>query len=115
MKKMLILALSVLILSCGEEKKSIAIPENILSKEKMAQVITDIHLAEAQASLRSLPDTTSKGSISFQKIFDKDSISKQQYEESLSFYIEHPEMLDSVYAQVLNELSKMQGQAANGQ
>lgn len=107
---MLIFALAILIFSCGEEKKQLSVPDNILPKEKMAQVITDIHLAEAEANLRTLPDSSSKDTIGFQKIFEKDSISKQQYEESLSFYIEHPELLDSVYVQVLNELSKMQAE-----
>ncbi len=73
----------------------------------MSQVVTDIHLAEAQANLTAKPDTT-KEEPSFQKIFEKDSITKQQYEESLSFYIDHPELLEKVYQQSLNELSKMQ-------
>jgi len=76
----------------------------------MAEVITDIHLAEAEASIRTFPDTTSKEKLSFQKIFNKHSITKKQYEESLSFYIDNPEILDKVYVNVLNELSKMQGE-----
>lgn len=94
--------------SCGENEAPIEIPANILPKEKMVQVLTDVHLAEADASLRTLPDSTSKTPISFQKIFDKDSITKQQYEESLAFYVDHPVLLDSIYVQVLNELSKRQ-------
>ena len=97
--------------SCGDKNKSVTIPSNILSKEKMAAVLTDIHIAEAEAGSRTLPDSTSKVPVSFEKIFEKDSISKSQYEESLSFYMDHPDLLDTVYVQVLNELSKMQGQA----
>ena len=109
MKKILVFILSVLLWSCGsQENKSTTIPDNILSKEKMAQVITDIHLAEAQANLTVKPDTSLKEKPSFQKIFEKDSVTKQQYEESLSFYIDHPELLEKVYQEALNELSKMQ-------
>ncbi len=102
-----------LLVSCGGEKeKTVVIPANVLSQEKMARVITDIHMAEAEMQVRTLPDSTSKAPLSFQKIFDKDTITKQQYEESMAFYIEHPQLLDTVYTQVLNELSKMQGQTA---
>ena len=102
----------VLLAGCGNnEEKKVSIPDNILPREKMAQVITDIHIAEAEMNLHSLPDSTSKTPISFRKIFEKDSITKQQYEESLTFYIDHPELLDKVYEEVLNEMSKMQGQA----
>lgn len=94
--------------SCGEEETAVPIPDNILSKEKMAQVITDIHIAEAEANLKTLPDSTSKQPIGFQPIFEADSITKEQYEESLSFYIEHPKLLNEVYEDVLNELSKRQ-------
>ena len=107
------LCLVFFLLSCGENK-TISIPTNILSKEKMAEVITDIHLAEAEASMRTVPDSSSKEKLNFRKIFDKHSITKQQYEKSLSFYIEHPEILDEIYEQVLNELSKMQGEVAKG-
>jgi uncharacterized lipoprotein YehR (DUF1307 family) len=98
--------------SCGESEKSITIPPNILPKEKMARVITDIHMAEAEANLRTWPDSTSKTPISFQKIFEKDSVTKQQYEESLKFYTDNPELLNEVYENVLNDLSKLQ---ASGQ
>ncbi|TAL58612.1 MAG: DUF4296 domain-containing protein [Bacteroidetes bacterium] len=104
-----VLFLSILF-SCGEKEKQVPIPSNILPKKKMVQVITDVHIAEAEANLRTLPDSTSKETISFQKIFEKDSITKQQYEESLTFYIDHPVLLDSIYTQVLNELSKMQAE-----
>ena len=94
------------------------IPSNILPKEKMAQVITDIHLAEAEINLNSpapsLPseqgDTISKIPIGFEKIFEKNRITKSQYDTSITFYIAHPELLDTIYVQVINELSKMQSE-----
>lgn len=99
----------LLTVSCGEAEKQVAIPKNILPKDKMTQVLVDVHLAEAEASFRTLPDSTSKEPVNLQKTFSKNSITKQQFDESMTFYIDHPELLDSVYVQVLNELSKMQG------
>ena len=103
----------LLLLSCGSpEEKPVVIPNDVLPKEKMAQIISDIHIAEAEASMGALPDSASTARIaigtSFQKIFEKNKITKAQYDTSLVFYIEHPELLDTIYGQVLNELSKMQ-------
>ena len=120
----LAMTLSILLFSCGQEEKSVVVPADVLPKEKMAEVLTDIHIAEAvgqnartpsfsgEANLKTLPDSASAVpidiGISFQKIFEKNKITKEQYEKSLSFYIDHPELLNEVYEKVLNELSKMQ-------
>ena len=109
---MLIAALSFLLFSCGQDEGQVAIPSDVLPKEKMAQVITDIHLAEANASLYTLPDSVSSEKLHFEKIFAKHKITKIQYDKSISFYIDHPELLNEVYEKVLNELSRMQGEAA---
>lgn len=74
----------------------------------MAKVLTDIHLAEAESNVKALPDSIPSKKLSFQKIFDKNNISKEQYEKSLKFYIDHPKLLGEVYDKVLIELSKMQ-------
>lgn len=102
----------VLASSCGEQEKQIVIPSDVLAKEKMAEVLTDIHITEAEANLRTLPDSSSTEKLSFQKVFEKNKITKEQYEKSLTFYIDHPVLLNEVYEKVLNELSKMQGEAA---
>lgn len=106
---LLSIACFLLLISCREKSKNILIPGNIIPKEKMARVITHIHIAEAEAKLHSPADSTKRDSINFKKIFIKDTITKQQYEESLTFYIDHPELLNQVYEQVVNELTKMQG------
>jgi hypothetical protein len=103
------LFLAFALFSCGSpEIKSVDIPSDILPKDKMAIVILDIHLAEAEASMRTLPDSTSTEKLGYQKIFDKHQVTRAQYDASLTFYIEHPELLNEVYEIVLNDLSRMQ-------
>lgn len=109
---MLIVVLSVILFSCGEDKKKqIEIPAGVLAKEKMAEVIADIHIAEAEESLTP-PSDTAINKFDFQKIFEKNKISKTQYDSSLMFYTAHPELLDTVYEKVMNKLSLMQGEEA---
>ncbi len=112
MKNLLFFGLSILLFSCGGDEEQVTIPADVLPKEKMAMVITDVHLAEAEADLKTLPDSSSTGKIGFEKIYEKNQISKAQYDTSLSFYVDHPELLNEVYEIVLNELSKRQGEAA---
>ena len=106
---LLLTANCLLVFSCGQKPTPIMIPANIIQKEKMACILTDIHLEEAKVKLRSLSDSAKKDSLNFKKIFAKDTITKQQYEESLNFYIDHPELLNNIYQEVVNELTKMQG------
>jgi len=104
----LAMTFSILLFSCGQDKKTIVIPSDVLSKEKMTEVLTEIHLAEAEVNMKTLPDSIATEKLSFHQLFDKNKITRAQFEKSLSFYIDHPELLNEVYEQVLNELSKMQ-------
>jgi hypothetical protein len=100
-----------LLFGCAEEKKE-TMPANLLSKEKMVGVLMDVQLAEAamtmnpyNADLRTLNNS----SLPFD-VFAKNKITKQQYNESFDYYSQHPELLDEVYASVLENLSKMQAE-----
>jgi hypothetical protein len=116
MKKIMLIFLCSWLISCGNSK-DISIPDNILSKEKMAQVMTDMHLLEASMNLNissTIPanqatDTESK--IAF--ILKKNAITKEQYETSFAFYTEHTELLSELYTEVLNNLSQLQAKVAN--
>ncbi|HEY4797902.1 MAG TPA: DUF4296 domain-containing protein [Bacteroidia bacterium] len=118
MKKLRIVALVLLLFSCGQEKKQVAIPSDVLPVEKMAQVLTDVHYSEAEKhyllpSGLSVPvaDSIARLQIDFKKVFEKNKITKEQYDKSISFYLDHLELLNEVYQNVLNEVSKMQSEA----
>lgn len=96
--------------ACQGKEKTVSIPSTVLPREKMAQTLTDLHLAEAEATVF-MNDSTHRDSISFEKVFIKNKITKAQYDESISFYISHPELLNEIYQEVVNQLSKMQGES----
>ena len=111
MRKIVFYLLFIFFLCCGDPaEENVVIPENILPREKIAQIITDIHVAEAEINLLAISDSTLKRPIYFKEIFNKHQITQQQYEESLAFYIDHPKILNKIYEQVLNDLSKMQAE-----
>lgn len=115
MKNKLFLILFVFFISCIG-KETVEIPATVFSKEKMVAIMTDIHLIEATMNLNVLgPQSVNNTNNSSPVIdvFTKHHITKEQYDASFLFYTQHPEMLNDIYKEVLNELSKMQAQVAN--
>lgn len=103
-------SLLLLLLSCKSDT-GIVIPENVLSKEEMTSLMVDIHLAEAAMNLGSNPQSFSPTSVSIDAdILKKHHTTKQLFEESFTFYTEHPVLMNEIYQDVLNELSRMQAE-----
>lgn len=97
-------------ISC-KEKEEIKVPDNILSKEKMTNVLTDFHIMEAAMNLNLMQDGNfSRDTIGFYTIFSNNKITKAEYKESFEFYSAHPELLNEIYEGVLTELSKKQAE-----
>lgn len=117
-KKILLINITFLLFACSGENDSINIPDNILSKEKMAKVMMDIHLLEASMNTNSYSPQKNAitGGISIinEDVFKNNQITKVQYDESFQFYTNHPQLLSEVYQLVLNDLSKMQAEVMNG-
>ncbi|MDQ3047033.1 MAG: DUF4296 domain-containing protein [Bacteroidota bacterium] len=113
MQRIVALLLILLMVSCGE-KKSAKIPDSVLPMEKMAEVLVDIHLLEAAMNLNINPVTAPTMNIKTgSDVFKKNNITKAMYDESMDFYSLHPELLNSVYEVVLNDLSKKQAEVMN--
>jgi len=96
--------------SCGNGNK-IKIPEGILCKDTMVEVLTDIHLVKASQQMGIALDTldTSRRTP-FDYVWKKHHITEEEYNNSLSFYTQNPNMLDSIYENVLNNLSKQKAE-----
>lgn len=110
-KKVVLFAACSLMIACAESEE-VEIPENVLSSEKMAEVMVDVHLLEAAMNLNAgIATETIPHELD---IFKSHNVSQQQYEESYRFYTEHPELMGEIYQIVLNELSKKQAEVANG-
>ena len=87
------------------------IPAGILSREQIVPVLVDVHLAHAAEVIRTPGDTvlyTFNDMLPF--ILEKHKIDKAVYDSSIAFYTSHPEVMREVYDEVINELSKKQGE-----
>ena len=47
------------------------------------------------------------------EILKKKNISEEKFHESMKFYAEHPELLKEIYDEVVNELSRREGELEN--
>jgi hypothetical protein len=100
----------VLFSSCG--KKTISIPKDVLSKEELVPILVDIHIAQAYTGMSQLNDSAR---LSLQDytgyIYKIHHVTEDKYKNSMTFHSLHPELLNEIYEEVINELSKKQSEA----
>ena len=106
-----IISISLILLFACNDKK-IIIPANIIPQDKMVLVMTDAHLVEA-IIIQGHTMADKSPEAYYQGIYENHNITKEQFEESYRFYIDHPELFDEIYNEILTELSKQQAEAAN--
>jgi hypothetical protein len=96
-----LLALFMLLFSaCSEEEKP---PKGTLSEEKMATILTDIHLAESRVNrlqLKSLDSSLMIFNRLKSDIWKKHQVDTTAYRESYSYYMGHPERMTTIYEKV---------------
>ena len=94
------LMLSVSFAGCNRDEKP---PENTLSEEKMASILTDIHLAESRVNriqLRSLDSSLMLFNKLKGDIWKKHKVDTLQYKESYAYYMMHPQIMTRIYEKV---------------
>ena len=131
---LLVLVMSALLFSCSEKTGPSAPPEpaNLIPRDKMVQVVADVHLLEAalsnhtNARPNAFPgirpngsaeeggsgETTVAKKIPYYNIFKKHNVTREQYETSMTWYAAQPDVYNDLYTDVISELSRRQAQNA---
>jgi len=79
----------------------------VICEDTMVDVITDVHLIQTAQRMGLPIDSADTGSLtSFNYVWKKHHITETDYKKSLDFYTHNPAILDSIYENVLNSLSK---------
>ena len=96
-----------LIYSCEGKKDSL--PSGIFSKDKMVDVLVDVHLTEAASDNHGLtfPQINIRMANRYDSVFAKHQITYTQFKTSYDYYLQHPDLLADVYAEVVNKLTTM--------
>ena len=86
-----------------------------LPPAKMQQVLYDIHLAEAYSTMAVKDSTRRRGernmdslALYYATIFQHHKLNPAQFQESLQWYKQHPEELDSIYSKMIPDMLKLE-------
>ena len=111
LKLIALTSLMGLITFCGREKMKV--PENMLQPDDLTALLIDLHLADGY--LHNLPTTQFNKQDSaffiYPGILKKYGISRRQLDSTLLFYGQYPDEFSKIYDRVLEELSRMEGEA----
>jgi hypothetical protein len=93
-------------------------PKDIATEKVMAQLLMDIQIADAYATICYLQDTATprnnlSRNIDTLKLYSaialkKNNFTEQQYKHNLKWYLAHPQQIDSAYNCALLLAEKMQ-------
>ena len=93
--------------SC-KEKSIQEIPSNVLKKEVMVKVLTDIHLTDAILQLKSNKPKEFihlSSTKMYDAILKENKISSAQFDSSLKYYTSNPAVMKEIYEEVVEKIS----------
>lgn len=82
-------------------------PDDLIPQEKMAEILTEIHVAEARVTNMQLKSQDSSIFVydELQKmIWKKNKVDTSLYHSSYTYYTSHPALLNEIYDQVEKKL-----------
>ncbi len=105
----------LLVLSCGKKQvKAPNKPDWVIDEKTMVDILTDLSITDAATynNTNSPPRDKAKDRYFIMKKFNvEDSV----FRKSLDFYLEyHPEVSEKLYEQVIDQLSEMEANIAEG-
>lgn len=101
------LAFCLVLHSCTNPSE-VKVPEHVMPKDKMAEVLVDIHLVEGARVGRDIMGDSLHSDFYYAKVYEKHSISKADFDTSFSFYSQHPKVMDKIYSRAIERLNKME-------
>lgn len=116
-RALLILPVILILFACKNNSKEEIPPppENVVSQQEMVDILVDVQLIEA--AIKSDNDRKRKSDLYtnyyYDYLFEKHSISKDDFLASLKYYQENIQLFDEIYAEVIEQLSTLQSEIEN--
>ena len=99
--------LACLLYACSNTEEKI--PENILSETVLEDILKQIHLSEGAFELnkpKNMENAKSTLANNYTSIYSEYKISAIDFKNTLNYYSQHPEKLEKIYSNVLEELTE---------
>lgn len=107
----IIIFISIITLSsCKEKVQENPPPRNLITKDTMVKLLAEMHLLESSFGIKIFEDKkiiSSRNAIK-SKIYKDYGVTKDRFFESYNFYVQQPLIIDSIYTDVISEISKRQ-------
>jgi hypothetical protein len=83
-------------------------PAGIIPKDQMQSILEDIHYAQAKADMDHSPvDSVKITEVNYyNRVFSIHHVTAKQFLDSFDFYTRHPDIMDDMYQNMINELGK---------
>tara|TARA_B100001142_G_scaffold303069_1_gene330091 strand:+ start:162 stop:503 length:342 start_codon:yes stop_codon:yes gene_type:complete len=98
--------LALLLTSCsGKEEPR----KGVLSEEAFIHVLTELHLGQAAFEIndnKNIKEEKATLKNIYASIYSKNKISAIEFQESMSYYIQDPEKLDSMYSVIIQNIEQ---------
>lgn len=101
-----IIIVSCFLFSC--ETKENALPENLIPKKEMVVIISEIELTQALIKLKFSNQDSINAHLMYDEVYNSFNISKEQFNQSLSFYCKDPRVAEDIYLEAIERLSEKQ-------
>ena len=88
------------------------LPPNLIPSDTLVKILVDVHLIEASLKIKHTkkPDNERFTNLYYNQLFNKYGITREQLNQSLTYYQRHAEIFDKIYEQVITELNKLESQ-----
>lgn len=96
--------------SCSGKKEPKP-PEDVISIEKMEEILYDVQIAEAiymRGGQPSKAEGRDKAKQLYGRIYEKHDITEEKFKRSYKWYSAHPEILNDIYERLLERYSEDQ-------
>ncbi|MCF8428883.1 MAG: DUF4296 domain-containing protein [Bacteroidia bacterium] len=101
--------IALVITTVGCQQDDSLKPNPFFDRNKMANILTDIQIAEAGINQQGLViDSLNKSMLwHYEYVYKKNNITEKQFNDNYTYYLEEPELLDSVYNDVIKNIAKL--------
>lgn len=99
-----LLGVMMFTMGCAKDEK---VPSNILPRQKMVSILTDIHELEAKINMLRLEHDSSKLLFNEHqaRIFEQHNVSDSLYIKSFDYYMNRVDLMNKIYEAVVDSLS----------
>ena len=94
------------LISCTEGEK--ALPDYLIEREKMVEVIADIELTQALIKLKFSNQDALNSQELYNQVYKEFGISEEQFNKSLVYYCKTPKGTEGVYIDAIERLTEKQ-------